>query len=1254
MHTFDTLVLEKPMNLPYFVSLLEKFCNLDACSKNMSVKKLIREGITYNTLRKFFEECRSFMDFYKIMKTYGIERKVAKFIALHFSGQGLENQGALAYATTNEKSDPAAVTSENLTNGKEPASSSLRPVRSSPQDSRSTDHALDGEDWEREAEAGLPRKDFTLRCSTATPLSHTAEDIFSDPPGKTRSDDRTCGSSKVPLSLSANSGWKKAVELANSQQNEVCGQGRWYNAKQSPKKAKRHARGATSKSSARSSPEKKQTQGHFPEEGSKESVVVTKSKKTKVVQRVPFRSNDDAKQPDKGKERTIAARKIQPASFAHHLSPVSCFGEPCKTTETSTLCSGNGDSGQQTEELIKKFTSVFIGDITILVPIENGDPQSNLQMKDTAQDFTALNDNQPDKQTAADSQAPVDTFMEHQESSAPCHVALSTDMVSRVQLDKDLSRQEWSQNEGNHERELSGQASESNLGDSRPLSYSSIGNVEGCLPDADNMTVFGNDRVKELVHSTDAILPIDSSAVINEVTLQQPTHGYHENSNEGQASLLVFHRPEDPSIGLAENQWQDLQQVSSEAEGSPFYSTAADYQSSEVVCLDHVLDGHGIHPAQLDRASFVGQTHSDNELLLTEVSSESSSTSDEHPLDIFFRQPPLGAERGFTPDTVQQQQPGWVESSSGVYQMPSRQQSIGYGQCSWPPFGHLYGALNQSPQAVPFIRPYYSSYGYPPVHPPQTMVQPAQPAYLPPFQYRNQAMFSNPAQANLALIAPQEYIPSLLQLYPGVACYPYPSVSFYDHAYDQTIDTSGTAPQDSTVVVEDPSRHQNTCQVHSNVGFPSSSAAACRNSSADASSSTSSDNSLDFPTSVETRRGNSWSRMSNHYFLGQEPGSVQTGLVSTCLATTFLSSNEGNSNDASLNSNDQSMNSNDRSINWNDKPINSNDRSVMMMTEKMTTSISSFSRDGESVQTSNEVSTIPSMQQTLQIISCESIGSADKPQREGTSEEATQQEMGVMSIGRRLSPDGSSVVSTCADSSADDKIEENLKRPEQADTISARSSVDLSVEHRRTCNKPSADSIRGGMSSPKPQRMRQNRNRRISSKAASSLRSEDVMSKHQHLDKGTTVLRGDHSTNRDLLQRTRSLDCNVLNDSGEQNQRSVNQKKVRFSKEKVECNTMESPKNLGQPQHFRSNESKDVTYKGPSQSTNCVKRGKGKPLGYEGKGIQNESVRVESSKRSFSVHKGRPFKEKQRQKRPPPVDMESNQDPRVKNNNHSS
>lgn len=54
----------------------------------MFIKKFLKEGIMYNIFKRIFEDCCFFMDFYEVMKIYGIERKVLKVIVLYFGGLG--------------------------------------------------------------------------------------------------------------------------------------------------------------------------------------------------------------------------------------------------------------------------------------------------------------------------------------------------------------------------------------------------------------------------------------------------------------------------------------------------------------------------------------------------------------------------------------------------------------------------------------------------------------------------------------------------------------------------------------------------------------------------------------------------------------------------------------------------------------------------------------------------------------------------------------------------------------------------------------------------------------------------------------------------------------------------------------------------------------------------------------------------------------------------------------------------------------
>lgn len=82
------VVIELISKLFFFFINLDKLCKLDVCSKNMFIKKFLKEGIMYNIFKRIFEDCCFFMDFYEVMKIYGIERKVLKVIVLYFGGLG--------------------------------------------------------------------------------------------------------------------------------------------------------------------------------------------------------------------------------------------------------------------------------------------------------------------------------------------------------------------------------------------------------------------------------------------------------------------------------------------------------------------------------------------------------------------------------------------------------------------------------------------------------------------------------------------------------------------------------------------------------------------------------------------------------------------------------------------------------------------------------------------------------------------------------------------------------------------------------------------------------------------------------------------------------------------------------------------------------------------------------------------------------------------------------------------------------------
>ena len=89
-----------------------------------------------------------------------------------------------------------------------------------------------------------------------------------------------------------------------------------------------------------------------------------------------------------------------------------------------------------------------------------------------------------------------------------------------------------------------------------------------------------------------------------------------------------------------------------------------------------------------------------------ELSSDTTSSSDESPVNIFSRQPLPGAEQGFTLDTVQQYPHQTAEAGSmneGVHAMPYVA-GVNYPQGYFPPSENQYGSFYQAQQALPLFK----------------------------------------------------------------------------------------------------------------------------------------------------------------------------------------------------------------------------------------------------------------------------------------------------------------------------------------------------------------------------------------------------------------------------------------------------------------------------------------------------------------------------------------------------------------------
>ena len=154
-------------------------------------------------------------------------------MALHFSGKGLRNQGAKSYS----KMSPMLISFDSTLEASKDQPSGNRPLRREGADNKAEpkadsnrsskyQHVNSGqeqelscakkqldckptaegkEDWEDEATKAGPRKSFTLKCITATPLSLEIDD-FSSTQLKKDGGSNTTEKLKTPQSYSETNG----------------------------------------------------------------------------------------------------------------------------------------------------------------------------------------------------------------------------------------------------------------------------------------------------------------------------------------------------------------------------------------------------------------------------------------------------------------------------------------------------------------------------------------------------------------------------------------------------------------------------------------------------------------------------------------------------------------------------------------------------------------------------------------------------------------------------------------------------------------------------------------------------------------------------------------------------------------------------------------------------------------------------------------------------------------------------------------
>ena len=77
----------------FFLDKLPK--GMAKVTHNMTLTRLLRNGLTYSRLISFFESAQNTLDFYDKLKDIGIERKASKSLASHLLTMGYCCRGAI-------------------------------------------------------------------------------------------------------------------------------------------------------------------------------------------------------------------------------------------------------------------------------------------------------------------------------------------------------------------------------------------------------------------------------------------------------------------------------------------------------------------------------------------------------------------------------------------------------------------------------------------------------------------------------------------------------------------------------------------------------------------------------------------------------------------------------------------------------------------------------------------------------------------------------------------------------------------------------------------------------------------------------------------------------------------------------------------------------------------------------------------------------------------------------------------------------
>lgn len=1114
----------------------------------MAIKKLLKEGITYNSLITIFEECCSFLDFYETMKSYGIERKVAKVIALHFSGKGLENQGAREYSKLHEEkkatSNSTQETTKEQANVDHPLQCNNSDIKQEPKvsptkkqpDSKSSQ--VEGcEDWEREVAMSAPHKNFSLKCTTATPLSLDVDDFS------------TTKEKVSPREKHQDGGSSTGSKISNS--HSETNESRTCNNSKKPREKTTQAevKGRTSRSKesvvtkindkGAGKFDKSLKQSKLEGRTKKEEVVSVKGikektpKSTDVPEERPGRKDSELPVHDSSVGTQGSLSKVEWHFQGSHCDQKRSSGEDSpgnKQNKSQSTLTPNVDSDLSATDVVEKFASVFIGDIAILVPIEKSGGGCNSDETELGEPGSGVQE-QAENTNVVESDGETNTLPTSLEPSSD---ALKPAQVKSAQVDIERHVQDQGEEDKVTKcKELVDtdkaiceklvdnpqlSADNANIANRTESSFQAVTTGDGSnVKDANNMAFSSNNGSGNNLHLGDNIPKADCIRNVTEEADCKEVTPDGDNSVSDQEPWL----PEKNESGHSESTvggtgsigmpWKGLQQFPH----APLSEEGSDQSVPERFVMSEGLACHVMNTDDMD--------HSRHDLQ-AELSSESSSTSGES-MDAFSRQPPLGAERGFTPDTVQQQpeQLVWEGTVNDVmYSVPSGH-GFSYPRGAFPSYGNPYGTFHQAQQVLPLLKPYYSTFGYASQirHIPANIIQPQQQVFTPPYlQYRNQMMFSNamPTVPGFpSTMQPSQFRPQMYQGWQGPTGLACPLVSFYGNPYDQTQESTSGEPDVGSTQPSTGLSHINSTVEYQNsmVDTSVSGISITREESGFGSPSTASSDSP-FELLNASARSSSFHPVNEHSTLNKESFSAQT---------------ENDPGYSVLEDKRNEFKGEEIHV-----PGSDTTKQVVSLAQLCYNEVSDSDKvhlhkvlDNCHLNNSHEFSMNPSSQDQEDLV-----------HRQVT---ILSREENAVAMGRRLSPDGSSMDGVCSDSSSAQGIKKRLNE----DNVLGSTCQDL----RQGYSESGLVKDRG--LSPKPQRARGSRSRKNKSTQNRQTTSNSGLSSNTNPDLNPAkIVESDSAKNPNSYEHGGQKPLVSNNREKADGVR----RKVRFSKERVEHNSL--------------------------------------------------------------------------------------------------